>query len=44
LTITTFNASVPLVEIEKLIARARDILGTFEDGTPLPRERKKENE
>jgi hypothetical protein len=36
LIITTFDNDVPLVAIEELIALARERLGAFEDGTPLP--------
>ena len=34
--ITTFGHDVPLVEVERLISRARQELGTFEDGPSLP--------
>jgi len=36
LIITTFGHDIPLVEVERLISRARQELGTFEDGTALP--------
>jgi hypothetical protein len=36
LIITTFDHELPLVAIEELIAEARERLGAFEDGTPLP--------
>lgn len=36
LVINTFGNDVPLIEMEKLISRARCELWQFEDGTPLP--------
>jgi hypothetical protein len=36
LVLNTFGNDVPLVEIERLILRARNRLDAFEDGTPLP--------
>jgi hypothetical protein len=36
LVVNTFGNDVPLVEIERLISRARNLLEAFEDGTPLP--------
>jgi hypothetical protein len=37
LIVTTFGHDLPLVTIEELMAYARERLGAFEDGTPLPR-------
>jgi len=36
LVLNTFGNDIPLVEIERLISRARNRLDAFEDGTPLP--------
>lgn len=36
LSLNTFGNDVPLVELEKLIAWARERLEPFEDGRPLP--------
>lgn len=36
LVLNTFGNDIPLVEIERLISRARNRLNAFEDGTPLP--------
>jgi hypothetical protein len=36
LTMTCFEPDIELTQIELLIARARDELNPFEDGTPLP--------
>lgn len=36
LIISTFDNNVPLIAIEELIAKARERLAEFEDGTPLP--------
>ena len=33
---TTFSHDIPLIALEKLISYARERLGEFEDGTPLP--------
>ncbi len=35
-TLRVFDAGVPKVVIEELVAHARIHLGTFEDGKPLP--------
>ena len=35
LTVSVFSA-IPFTIVERLIAEARDRLGNFEDGTPLP--------
>ena len=35
LTLTCFEPGIELTQIERLIARARDELNPFEDGTPL---------
>jgi hypothetical protein len=36
LVIATFGNDIPLVEVERLVLRARRDLGPFEDGTALP--------
>lgn len=36
--LNTFCNGLPIVTVEELIARAREKLGTFEDGTPFQRE------
>lgn len=42
LIVTTFGHDLPLVALEELISFARDRLGEFEDGAPLPALVKKE--
>ena len=37
LTISLFAEELPFVQVEKLVQMARNELGQFEDGTPLPR-------
>jgi hypothetical protein len=36
LTISLFSEGLPFAEVEKLVLMAREELGSFEDGTPLP--------
>ncbi|MCA8218311.1 hypothetical protein LGN20_30790 [Burkholderia cepacia] len=36
LEISLFERDLPFVEIERLLKKARTLLGTFEDGSPLP--------
>jgi hypothetical protein len=36
LVLNTFGNDIPLVELERLISRARGRLDVFEDGSPLP--------
>ncbi len=36
LTVSLFAEGLPFTEIEKLVRVARNELGPFEDGTPLP--------
>lgn len=36
LTVSLFQAGVPFPQVEKLVLMARESLGSFEDGTPLP--------
>jgi hypothetical protein len=36
LTMTLLTEELPFTEVEKLIRMAREELGSFEDGTPLP--------
>ena len=37
LTFTAYTQDIPLTAVEELIMHARSRLGTFEDGSPLPR-------
>ncbi|WP_231600552.1 MULTISPECIES: hypothetical protein [Burkholderia] len=34
--VSLFERDLPFVEIERLLKKARALLGTFEDGSPLP--------
>ena len=36
-TVSVFVDGLPLVWVEKLLAAARDRLGEFDDGSPLPK-------
>ena len=36
LTVSVFAEGLPFTEIERLVLMARNELGPFEDGTPLP--------
>lgn len=44
LTIALFADELPFTEVEKLIRMAREELGSFEDGTPLPHPLELDNE
>ena len=37
LIVTTFGNDLPLIALEELVSFARERLGAFEDGIPLPR-------
>ncbi|NTZ81475.1 hypothetical protein FCJ61_00145 [Burkholderia metallica] len=36
LEVSLFENGLPFVQIERLLKEARTLLGTFEDGSPLP--------